>query len=113
MKHKVNKDNNIYYNMKRICILFFVTISLLSCDNKIGENVYVEVWNEGYKLHIDKQCDNIYKNHMVEFVKTKDLADKYARTPLLSLCPKCVSDENADKLKSFIENHPDTTATYY
>lgn len=80
-------------------------MSLLSCDNKIGENVYVEVWNEGYKLHIDKQCENISKNHMVEFVKTKDLVDKYARTPLLSLCPKCVSDENADKLKSFIENN--------
>ena len=94
-----------------ICMLLAV---ITSCNNSnVGENVYIEVWNGGYKLHIDKQCDNISKNHMVEFIKVDDWTEEHTKNDFISLCPKCVSDKDADILKSLITNEPDTTSVYY
>ena len=97
-------------NMKKYLISIVLLAAISACNNKIGEYVYLEVWDDGDKLHIDKQCPYISKNHMVEFVKVKEWANEHTKNDVISLCPKCISDKDAETLKSFIT---DTTSIYY
>lgn len=81
----------------------------ISCSShKIGDKVYLEIWNRGTKLHIDKHCKNISKNHMVDFIDLRELANSHHEGDFISLCPECVSDDDADFLKGLMKNKPDT-----
>lgn len=89
----------------------FVCIATISCSNhKIGDKIYLEIWDRGTKLHIDKHCKNISKDHMVDFIDIKEWANSHDEKDFISLCPECVSDEDADLLKNLLKNKPDTIA---
>ena len=99
--------------MRKYLIYITLFAAIVSCnDNNIGENIYYEVWRGGHKLHVDKDCSDISKSHSVYFIKVKDLTQEF-KNKELPLCPKCVSDKDADILKSFITTLPDKTSDYY
>lgn len=101
--------------MKRILlfILLFVSISFLpSCsDHKIGDKVYLELWYGGMKLHVDKNCEAIDKNHMMRYLTLKELSEIYRYNNFMSYCTECVSDKNSDIINNILQKG-DTTNTY-
>ena len=100
--------------MKKYLIFIMLLATFPSCNkSNIGENVYIEYWRGGNKLHINKQCTEISKSHIVEFIKVDDWTEEHTKNDFISLCPKCVSDKDADILKSLITKEPDTISVYY
>lgn len=98
--------------MKKITILFLILCLNISCkNNNIGDKVYIEIWRNSMKLHIDRNCHDINKNHMVEYVNVTDLYKKYKIYSVIPFCTNCVSDDDADKLselcyrKTFLKKH--------
>lgn len=90
--------------IKIAMLLVSASISVSCNKDGMGDKVYLEIWRGGYKLHVNKNCHGISKNHMVEFINKENLADTYEKYDFLplSLCTKCVSDEDADKISTII-----------
>ena len=94
--------------MKKIAFLLILCLLSACKSNKIREHLYVEIWRSGMKVHVDKHCNNISKEHMVRFIKINDFTKEYKNSPFISFCTECVSDENADYLNGIIKNKCDT-----
>jgi len=93
-----------YHDMKHL-LYIIISASMLSCSSShIGKYVYLEVWRSGCRLHIDRHCANYSKTHTVEYIDTADLASRTEKFSIIPYCPKCVTDEMADQIKTIIVN---------
>lgn len=95
--------------MKKYNIIILILLFFVSCYNRIGDKVYLEFCDDGFKLHINKKCSDINKKHLIKYMDVKDWADEYSENKdYIFFCTKCVSDENADYLNGLLKDNPDT-----
>lgn len=94
--------------MKRLAYII-MCFSFLSCtSHHIGKYVYLEIWNAGTRLHVNRNCKNYSKAHMVQYIDTADIV----KLPIVSYCPKCVSEEDAITIEQFIKSEQKINALY-
>ena len=69
----------------------------------------MEHWESGQRLHIDRHCKNFANKSQVFYIDTAEI--KTWEMPSLPLCPRCVSDENANYLNGLLQNSSNAVDT--
>lgn len=88
----------------RNIILLLMLYTCVSCGRShIGAKIYIERWNNGEQIHIDRGCTNYGDAHVVEYVDTTDIVERVKKLRIIPFCPKCVSDKDADQIKVIVE----------
>lgn len=99
---RFSAHNMFNYKCSHFAMYAFLVICIMSCVSyKLGNKVYVEEYDYVLRIHIAKNCQNISKAHPVKYLDTKELRTN----KFYSFCTECVSDDDADKLNSVMQEN--------
>lgn len=92
-----------------VMLSLLLTTSCAGID--FGDTVYMETWDDGIRIHIDRNCKNFDKDGNVEYIEAERVHRKvlfverkvwHIREGSMSdypFCPKCVSDKDAKRIR--------------